>query len=89
MGKNISSIARLKKLQGKYFLVIDIFQILMLSNLFQGQVWMSEAEKIRAFLDVRQLNTNDTSGQEEAEEKEHLQTGTVPEMDSRPVTKCD
>ena len=56
--------------------MIDVFLVLMFSNLFQGQVWMSEAEKIKSFLDVRQLNTSDTSGLEEAEEKEHLQTGT-------------
>ncbi|CAG2215616.1 ULK3 [Mytilus edulis] len=42
----------------------------------QAQVWMSEAEKIKSFLDVSHLNTNDTSGQEEMEENEHLQTGT-------------
>ncbi|XP_052060939.1 serine/threonine-protein kinase ULK3-like [Mytilus californianus] len=42
----------------------------------QASVWMSEAEKIKSFLDVSLLNTNDTSGQEEMEENEHLQTGT-------------
>lgn len=42
----------------------------------QVEVWMSEAEKIKNFLEVKQLNTSDTSGQEEAEENEHLQTGT-------------
>lgn len=39
------------------------------------RIWMSEAENIKTFLDVQKLNTKDTSGQEELEDKEHLATG--------------
>lgn len=39
--------------------------------------WMDEAEKIKMFLDVQNLQTEDTSAKEEENEKKYLYTGTV------------
>lgn len=38
---------------------------------------MDEAEKIKMFLDVQNLQTEDTSAKEEENEKKYLYTGTV------------
>lgn len=39
--------------------------------------WMDEAEKIKMFLDVQNLQTEDTSAKEEENEKKYLYTGNV------------